>query len=185
MDTVKNTLLGHVERAVMNENDFETQRRTFVTHGYAVNPANNNQSAPQYVGNVEKAVENNGATVYDRKHKKNDAEKKKRMSQGDPTDPHGYLGPWAGYEDEEVGVEVEQEASEEELAKLREFQQRTRDVGAVSGIHGNEFSTFHGTEEKDYMGRTYIDIPKDVDLDLTKDPGEHECYTPKTLIHTW
>jgi pre-mRNA-processing factor 17 len=97
-----------------------------------------------------------------------------------------YLGPWAGYEDEELPPDIEQEASEEELARLREFQQRTRDVGAVSGIHaGGEFSTFHGTEEKDYLGRTYIDIPKDVDFDLTRDPGDHDCYTPKALIHTW
>ncbi|CAI5469690.1 unnamed protein product [Closterium sp. Yama58-4] len=44
-----------------------------------------------------------------------------------------------------------------------------------------EKSTFHGKQEKDYQGRSWIAPPKDV---LNPVPPTH-CYIPKRWIHTW
>jgi len=27
--------------------------------------------------------------------------------------------------------------------------------------------------------------PQDLDIDLTADPSDHDCFLPKKLIHTW
>ena len=43
---------------------------------------------------------------------------------------------------------------------------------------------FLGSSERDYLGRTYIYVPNDVDVDLTTD-AVPECFLPKKLIHTW
>ncbi|KAL7226006.1 hypothetical protein ACSBR1_021199 [Camellia fascicularis] len=40
-------------------------------------------------------------------------------------------------------------------------------------------STFHGKEERDYQGRSWIAAPKDA-----KATNDH-CYIPKRLVHTW
>jgi WD40 repeat protein len=42
-----------------------------------------------------------------------------------------------------------------------------------------ERSVFHGKRLADYQGRTYIWPPTDVK------PGEHKCYLPKKLMHTY
>jgi WD40 repeat protein len=38
---------------------------------------------------------------------------------------------------------------------------------------------FHGKEERDYQGRSWIEAPKDVKA------NNETCYIPKRWIHTW
>jgi pre-mRNA-processing factor 17 len=40
-------------------------------------------------------------------------------------------------------------------------------------------STFHGKEERDYQGRSWIVPPKDA-----KASNDH-CFIPKRMVHTW
>jgi hypothetical protein len=40
-------------------------------------------------------------------------------------------------------------------------------------------SVFHGKEERDYQGRSWIEAPKDVKA------NNETCYIPKRWIHTW
>lgn len=43
-----------------------------------------------------------------------------------------------------------------------------------------------GKEERDYLGRTYMHIPTDVDgVNLRGESGNQECFVPKKCIHTW
>jgi WD40 repeat protein len=42
-------------------------------------------------------------------------------------------------------------------------------------------STFSGAALFDYQGRSWMDVPKGV----RADGGEHECFVPKKLVHTW
>jgi WD40 repeat protein len=42
-----------------------------------------------------------------------------------------------------------------------------------------------GKAERDYLGRTYMSVPTDVDVNLGGEPGAQECFIPKRLIHTW
>lgn len=48
-----------------------------------------------------------------------------------------------------------------------------------------ETSTFQGTAEFDYQGRSYMHVPQDLDVDLLKEPGSQKNYVPKKHIHTW
>ncbi len=48
-----------------------------------------------------------------------------------------------------------------------------------------ETTEFYGSNEFDYLGRTYMHIPQDLDISLTKEPGSQQCFIPKKLIHTF
>lgn len=75
---------------------FDAQRKTFHSQGYAEDPTAYMQTTgTKYVGEVEKAEENDGRTVFedDREKKK----KRKREHFGDPSDPEGYKGDMANF----------------------------------------------------------------------------------------
>ena len=50
---------------------------------------------------------------------------------------------------------------------------------------GQERSILHQQQEKDYLGRTYMHVPMDLDVQLDKDLGSFECFAPKRIVHTW
>ena len=35
------------------------------------------------------------------------------------------------------------------------------------------------------MGRSYLHVPQDTDVDLRTDEPPHKCYAPKKFIHQW
>ncbi|BGP56335.1 hypothetical protein JCM8202_000390 [Rhodotorula sphaerocarpa] len=105
-----------------------------------------------------------------------------------------YLGPWAGWEGESLAVAVptEEEYEEQEAAggPLLNKQERRKklleDAGKRDIGFGEEKSIFHGKEERDYLGRTYMHVPTDVDgVNLRGEPGSLESFVPKRCIHTW
>eukprot|EP00128_Syssomonas_multiformis_P010503 Colp12_sorted_trinity150504_noHs@848 len=81
----KNILTGYVEPAHMSEFDFEEQRRTFQSYGYAMDPTAYSNFVPgqslPVVGDIEKAQEMGFATVFDRT-KKRVGDKRKREDRG-------------------------------------------------------------------------------------------------------
>jgi len=93
---------GHVELDAMNELQFEEQRRTFHTYGYALDPSASAVGERRFIGNVEAAAVNKGATIFHDVLPSSN-ERKKRKSKGDAAlDPFSYEGPWAGYEGEKI-----------------------------------------------------------------------------------
>ncbi|ORX47137.1 WD40 repeat-like protein [Hesseltinella vesiculosa] len=206
----QNILTGHVEQQAMNESDFRTQLRTYETYGYARDPSTNTAMAngnvghgldgSGYVGNLETAMALQGATVYDRAPKafrRNQEQRKKRNGKGDAGVLEGdnaYKGPWAGYDDDDFGHEApkpdeeqQEETQEEEepttaLQQIDDEDDETRDKAQPVG---NETTKFHGKQQHDYLGRTYMAIPQDLDINLSGEPGSQHCFIPKTKLHTW
>ncbi|KAJ1560090.1 pre-mRNA-processing factor 17 [Cladochytrium tenue] len=205
--TTKNTLTGFVEPHSMSDFSFTTLQRTYHNYGYTVHP--NADSELHIVGDVAKWYNQGGATIND-KVKKSDA-KRKRKGMGDPASVDGsYLGPWAGYADEEADASLgaagptdEQKAAIQEAADAVEaataapaatatkpaVTAATADGGSGdqgAEAPGKEKSVFHGKELHDYLGRTYMHVPTDIDgVNLNGEPGGQECYIPKRLLHTW
>lgn len=50
---------------------------------------------------------------------------------------------------------------------------------------GQERTISHQQQEKDYMGRSYMYVPTDLDVRLDKEVGSFDCYAPKRIVHTW
>ncbi|CEQ43099.1 SPOSA6832_04997 [Sporobolomyces salmonicolor] len=99
-----------------------------------------------------------------------------------------YLGPWAGWDGEKIAAvqPTEEEYEEQELhgGPLLNKQERRKklleDAGRREVGFGEEKSVFHGKETHDYLGRTYLHVPLDVEgVNLRGTPGEQECFVPK------
>ncbi|CAG8564798.1 10311_t:CDS:10, partial [Dentiscutata heterogama] len=179
----QNVLTGHVEEQAYSEFAFRTQQRTFASFGYAADPSNTSSNgvvSSGFVGDVEKALAMNGATIYDATPKLENVPKRK--SKGDSAILEGedaYQGPWAGYEGENIGTAVG--PPEGAIPKKADA-----DVSSKKQIEvGQEKTLFHGKSEFDYQGRTYMHVPQDLDVNLLGEPGSQECFIPKRCIHTW
>ena len=126
-----------------------------------------------------------------------------RESKGNATvveGPNSYVGPWARYkkDDFEVVGEDEPLASDEEYEIVEEEEGDIIESGTVLRAPaeslarrkevaelGDETTIFHGSQEFDYQGRTYMHIPQDLDVDLQKEPGSITNYVPKRQIYAW
>ena len=128
--------------------------------------------------------------------------KRKRETKGDSGTVNGagaYKGPWAKYEermiDSDSGEEVEVSGDEsgEEVVYEEDAIAAVPGRGTFAGTSYSETSaeketsTFEGTQERDYQGRTYMHVPQDLDVDLVSDMEnlDLKCYTPKKLVHTF
>lgn len=97
----KNILSGYVESAHLNAFQFETQRRTFHSYGYAVDPSVGGISASPTVVSASVPLEEvSEKTVFESKPKRK-GDKRKRDKNDNPDDIEGFKGPWANYADEE------------------------------------------------------------------------------------
>jgi len=126
------------------------------------------------------------------------AKKRKREDRGDASVVYGasaYKGPWARYEEhrpdvsgsEESGSEVEVEYEEDELEAQPAAPTSKAGTNYGETSDEKETSEFHGSEEHDYQGRTYMHVPQDLDIDLRRPLPyeERKNYVPKKLMHTW
>lgn len=85
----KNTLTGFVEPAHFNAFHFDRAIRSYDTLGYAENPSA--EAGGAFVGNVEKAKETGGESLFE-KAVKTGNEKRKRTANWDAADLEGYTG---------------------------------------------------------------------------------------------
>ena len=106
----RNVLNGHTERTTLSEFQFENQRRTFDSFGYAVDPTVGEHSTPQIVGDQTSAELNQGMTVFETKRKR-PVEKRDREKNSDAGDVEGFHGPWAPFVNE-ITVSRPSEVSE-------------------------------------------------------------------------
>lgn len=116
MRAPRNTLSGYVEKAHISAFNFENQRRTFHTYGFALDPSVNGEVADgsSYVGDLQTAYDTDGKTVFESPKPK---KKRKQDKNDDPADIEGFLGPWGKYENEQTVAKP----SEEEKAALEEL----------------------------------------------------------------
>jgi len=185
----KNVLTGTAEETFISEHTFRAKHRAVERAGAGV---------PQR------------AAATNREQKEvNRRLRAGREGKGDATVADGegsYVGPWARYQREryevvEVGEE-EELGSDEEYEVVEEDGEEDEDEVVESGTVvkapapslarrkeaeelGEETSAFLGASEHDYLGRTYMHVPQDLDISLTKEVGSVTNYIPKKLVHTW
>ncbi|GMJ00721.1 hypothetical protein like AT1G10580 [Hibiscus trionum] len=191
---MRNHKLGFVEDASIHSFVFDEQYNTFHKYGYAADPSGNN-----YIGDLDALQKNDAISVYNipqheqkkQRIEKKDVEMEEDEVMGgenevDPTEidnpasdvwlMKNKKSPWAGKK-EGVQTELteEQKKYAEEYAKKKE----EKDHPGEKGEHVVDKTTFHGKEERDYQGRSWIAPPKDA-----KATNDH-CYIPKRLVRTW
>lgn len=177
----KNMLTGYVEPSHLDHFQFETQRRTFHSYGYAVDPSVDDSVGEKIVGNAEAAEASKSLTVFEAT-KKRPGDKRKRDANYNAGDLDNFTGPWAKYKDE-VTVskpsEEEQKDLDEILAKRNKRGKQTDDK-----ISDEKF-VLHIKDAYDYQGRSFLHAPQDVGVNLHSEDPPEKCYLPKKLIHTW
>lgn len=195
----KNVPTGHAEEAAISDAIFTAQHRTFQSLGYTRDP-----SRPKaFVGDLESASLHGGRDVVQMKPSKevSAALRRKRQRKGDPGVVEGegaYLGPWAKYQDDDQLYEEEVAQAGQELVSDEEYVEEEEEITPAhmpamskdatayqDDASQTETTEFHGSEERDYMGRTYMWVPQDLDIDLKKEAGSIKNYIPKKLVHTW
>lgn len=192
---MRNHKLGFVEDAHIESFVFDEQYNTFHKYGYAADPSAS--AGYNYVGDLDALRQNDAISVYSipqREQKKRKIEKKKEMAEGEDGDEvadetevdnpatdtwlmKNRKSPWAGKKEGlQTELTEEQKKYAEEYAKKKGEE---RERGGEKGETVPDKSTFHGKEERDYQGRSWIAPPKDA-----KATNDH-CYIPKRLVHTW
>lgn len=192
---MRNHKLGFVEDAHIESFVFDEQYNTFHKYGYAADPSAS--AGYNYIGDLDALHQNDAISVYSipqHEQKKRKIEKKKEMEEDKEPDVvvdeaeldnpasdtwlmKNRKSPWAGKKEGlQTELTEEQKKYAEEYAKKKGEE---RERGGEKGETVPDKSTFHGKEEKDYQGRSWIAPPKDA-----KATNDH-CYIPKRLVHTW
>lgn len=179
----KNMLSGFVEQTHISDFQFENQRRTFNSYGYALDPTvgGTPQEATHFIGATEAAKETEGKTVFE-STKERKSDKRKRNKNDNPSDIEGFLGPWGGYIDEKRVMKP----NEEEAAELEEILAKRQKRGKqVDDKPLEEKTVLHIRDIVDYQGRSFLHAPQDVGVNLRSDSPPERCFLPKSHIHTW
>ena len=115
----------------MTDHAFKSQYLTHQIHGYSANPSND-PTAPRILGSLSTA-ETNGFNMIDslRPTKESRRElKRKRKAKGDLDTVEGdgsYVGPWAAWEGDGVGVSV----NPDDVPEYEEDEEDIEDDGKV------------------------------------------------------
>ncbi|XP_043220455.1 pre-mRNA-processing factor 17-like [Amphibalanus amphitrite] len=186
MRAERNTLAGYVEPAHFSAFQFENQRRTFTSFGYAVDPSTEavtDDGAARMVGAATASTSADGAhTVFEKPKEKRPLDKRKREKNSDASDIDGYLGPWGGFVDEQKVMKP----SEEEQAELDIITAKRQKRGKQTDDKPMEERTIlHVKDAYDYQGRSYLHVPQDVGVNLRSEEPPEKCFIPKKLLHTW
>ncbi|PHH60199.1 hypothetical protein CDD81_1979 [Ophiocordyceps australis] len=174
----KNVLTGHAEETFLSEHTFRSKHRAVERRG---GPEREQQSST--------ALKKEAARIRAGREAKGDA----TISEG----AGAYVGPWAKYSnaeyekvgsDQEIGSDDEYETVEEEVIESGTVvtapamaMARRKEIEEL----GDETTTFNGSSEFDYQGRTYMHVPQDLGIDLHKETGSITNYIPKKQIHAW
>lgn len=180
----KNMLTGFVEAANFNQFHFDRAIRSYDTLGYAENPSA--EAGNTFVGDVEKAKATGGQSLFE--SVKTGGQKRKRVVNFDASDVDGYTGPWARFVKEEAVARPDPELQKEmdEIVRKRKLKSRIGRKLAVNELHMTEESTkLHIKDDKDYLGRSFMEAPKSVGVNLRPDHVPERCFPPTKQAHTY
>lgn len=183
MKANKNMLSGYVEKAYLSDFQFENQRRTFHSFGFALDPSvgSTGIEGTSIVGSSLAAEDAKMKTVFE-SSKTRPLDKRPREKNDKPEDIDGFLGPWGGY----VNEERVSKPTEEEQAELEEILAKRHKRGKqVEEKPFEEKTVLHIKDSVDYQGRTFLHAPQDVGVNLRSDSPPDRCFLPKAHIHTW
>ncbi|EGD82810.1 pre-mRNA-processing factor 17 [Salpingoeca rosetta] len=181
----KNTFTGYIEEGDMSAFQFDNQRLTFQSMGYAVDPSVSTHVASQrFIGDVSSASAKQGATLATGQASRS---RRRRKKKGNPGDIDDYMGPWADFEGETrvAKPSEEQMAVLDEYAKKRKGEQgdASLDEAQKAKKEAKEHSTLHIKDAYDYQGRSFLHPPQHEGIKYGEAPAK--CFLPKKLIHTW
>lgn len=176
----KNTLTGHAEETFLSEHTFRSKYR-------AIERENGLERDRQ----IASIVKHDSAKLRTTREGKGDAS----IAEG----AGSYVGPWARYKQPEHDVvqEGEELASDEEYEIVEDDEDIVESGTIIRAPEaalsrrkeiqelGDETTVFHGTEQYDYQGRSYMHVPLDLDIDLRKEPGSVTNFIPKKQIYSW
>lgn len=179
----KNSTAGFLEAAHISDFQFENQRRTFHSYGYALDPSADTPTAgDSFVGHLEAAYNSDGKTVFE-SNKLKPENKRKRHKNDHPEDLEGFLGPWGKYQDEKlIAQPTDQEKAEIEEMMAKKQRRNKREVEEKPV---EEKSILHISDSIDYQGRSFLHPPHDVGVSLKAGAHPDRCFLPKAHIHTW
>ena len=120
----------------------------------------------------------------DEKREKTANAKRKKQRNDDSSDVDGYLGPWASYVDQEH-VSKPSEEQREQLNELLAKRAKNRYNRNKQEEEDVSKTTLHIDDAVDYMGRSFLHIPQDLDVNLLTDELPGKCFIPKKCIHTY
>lgn len=180
---LRNHRSGHVEDANLSSYCFDDEYNTFHAHGVAHNPAGtglvvhrdivSGKAGPEDFPAAAAAASGKQAA----KRQKTAKQQQQQAQQAfDPSQPFALRSrqPWAD-------KAVEAVALTEEQAEYMAQYNAERAEKAGKEVEVSEHTTFHGKEEHDYQGRSWIEAPKDA---LSRRDAE-QCFLPKRHVHTW
>lgn len=179
----RNMLSGYVEAAHFDAFQFENQRRTFASYGFALDPSFDAEAVEgsKMIGSELAVQETGGKTVFETTGKR-PLDKRKRNKNDKPEDIEGFLGPWGSFVDEKKVMKP----NEEEAAELEEILAKRQKRGKqVDDRPLEEKTVLHIKDPYDYQGRSFMHPPQDVGVNLKSDAPPDRCFLPKNLIHTW
>jgi len=180
----RNHRSGHVEDAHMHPYHFEEQYATFHALGYAAAPGTS-----QVVGDMGSYAAHGGEGVLAGgvKRKKTAEEraaertKKEARLAAQAEAQQGELEPFALLNRQPWAHKVAEtaELTEEQKAYI-EAQSAAKEAAAADNVEKQgPTSFFHGKEDKDYQGRSWMSAPKD------KRKESDATFLPKRWVHTW
>lgn len=185
-------LTGHTEKQMFDDATFKLNHKNFELLGYAADPSANTSSPGQMVVRDVESFKRNRGQELRQLGTKGD-HKSKRQKKGDAGVLEGegaYVGPWAAYKDEDEDESSsapsggESDEEEEEVPEVSTLVPEPEEP-KVTIKTPSESTEFHGSQMYDYLGRTYMHVPQDLDINLKKTPGEQECFVPKKKIYTF
>ncbi|KAG7194040.1 uncharacterized protein KQ657_005243 [Scheffersomyces spartinae] len=99
-----------------------------------------------------------------------------------------YSGPWKKKHKVSGHTEQVGEENSEEVGGIEDENDGDAEDPISSTSTTTEqtpWSQFVGSKQRDYLGRSFLHIPQDLPIKLTKDPTSHECFVPKKVITTF
>lgn len=185
----KNMLTGHAEKQAFDDATFNTNHKTFEVLGYAADLAGTHQGQ-MVVRDMESFKRNRGQDLSQLGSSRavKGVAPIKRQKKGDPSVVEGdgaYVGPWAAYKEDEVDTSNSGESGDDEDDDGVSTPPPSVEAPKVTIKAPTETTEFCGSEVYDYLGRTYMHVPQDLDINLRKEPGEQECFVPKKKVFTF
>jgi pre-mRNA-processing factor 17 len=157
--------LGHVEEQAMSDFSFKSQHLSHAILGY------------------------DGTTRPPNEKRKELKRKRKDKGDLEVVDGDGaYVGPWAGWKEENESQLIPEgldEEEEEDPAEKEKEEENRKIAKAKRSAFGQETSIFHGKSMTDYQGRTYMSPPLATAPQLLSESGLTESFIPKVCVHTF
>jgi pre-mRNA-processing factor 17 len=177
----KNVLTGRAEETFLSEHTFRSKSLAIERRGGPERAFISGAEIKEEAARIRQGREGKGSAL---------------VADGDGA----YVGPWAKYQrkdHEDLQIDEAELGSDEEYEVIEEEEEEVVESGTVIKAPtqalerrkeveemGEETTTFHGAQEHDYLGRTYMHVPQDLDIRLDKDLGIVQNFIPKKHLKT-